>query len=185
MDVVTIILCVGAIALIIFIVKKVIDTFWYYIFMGLGVLIAVLGLIATFNGLFLGLLGIPFGIALTVTAYKNSKGQYINWGGGGGSSGGGSSNSDSPDGSYAISNAVGTFTVYSGLASGDVYHDGDYVSGNTIVVEYKIINVTYNISLSSSEIQGLKDEAHNEICSRVQSRFPNYNVRTKCTDFRQ
>lgn len=185
MTIVTILLCVGAIALIIFVVKKVVSALWYYIFIVLGIAIAIFGLIATFSGFILGLLGVPFGIALAFTSYKNSKGQYINWGGGGGSSGGGGSNSDSPDGSYAVSNAVGTFTVYSGLASGDVYHDGDYVSGNTIVVEYKIINVTYNISLSSSEIQGLKDEAHNEICSRVQSRFPNYNVRTKCTDFRQ
>lgn len=97
----------------------------------------------------------------------------------------GSYEDDSDPYPIGISSIVGVFNVYSGLASGTVYHDSDYVSDGTIFVSFKILNVTYNITLSEDEVRGLVEEAHEEICSRVQAEYPTYAVSTKCVDMRE
>lgn len=76
MEIGTIIVLVVAVVLIVLAFRKIYDTFFNYIWMIVGVAIAIFGIIAAVNGVIFGLLGIPFGIALAWRSLKSIRSEH-------------------------------------------------------------------------------------------------------------
>lgn len=71
MEIATIIMAIGAVALIIFGLKKAYNAFYEYIMIAVGVVIVILSIIFAANGVWLGLLGIPFGLSLAGSSLRS------------------------------------------------------------------------------------------------------------------
>lgn len=76
MEIGVIISLVVAVVLIVLAFKKLYNAFFNYIWMLIGVAIAIFGIVATVNGVIFGLLGIPFGIALAWRAWGNIRDEH-------------------------------------------------------------------------------------------------------------
>ena len=64
-------LAIGAVVLIVLLIKKAVSALWEYIMVLLGVALIIGSIIATVNGFTFAIIGIVFGISLTVMAIKN------------------------------------------------------------------------------------------------------------------
>lgn len=76
MEIGTIIILVVAVVLIVIAFRKIYNAFFNYIWMLVGVAIAIFGIIAAVNDVIFGLLGIPFGIALAWRSLKNIRSEH-------------------------------------------------------------------------------------------------------------
>ena len=182
MGVASIILCVVAVFLGFLVIKRIVSALWNYLMILLGLAIAIFCLVATISGFIPAILGIIFGIALAGTAFGYVRGKTPSYSS---SSSGSSSSYSSEPTSGAVENLILCFDVFAGLGGGTLYCDRAYVSkgSQTIEVHFYIKDI-FGIT-TQREVEELVEKAHQEVASMVQSEWPHYSVKTKCTGISQ
>ena len=183
MGIASIVLCVVAIFLGFLVIRKVVSALWNYIMILLGLAIAIFCTVATFSGFIPAILGIVFGIALAVTSFGYARGKTPSHSSGGSYSSS-SSYSDEPT-EGAVHNLILCFDVFAGLGGGTLYYDRSYVSKSSKTIEVSFYLTDLFGITTSSEVQELVSTAHQEVAEKIQSEWPNYSVKTKCTGIRQ
>ena len=76
MELASIILIIGALILIVLVVKKVVSALWDWILALVGIAIAGFCIMATASGFFPAIIGIIFGVGLTISSIKNIAGDF-------------------------------------------------------------------------------------------------------------